>query len=113
MPTEEKKERRAKINTYAETACGCFTTLQKRAAFAVASSRLVAAAEPLGFFGRPPKRVGAAPCSQNSRRACSLVVGCRLAARNRFGLVIIRPVVETGGQPGAAYLAASPYGVVV
>ena len=60
MPTEEKIERRARIDTYAETACGCFTTLQKRAALAAASSRLVAAADPLGFFGRPPKRVGAA-----------------------------------------------------
>ena len=60
MTTEEKKERRERIDTYTETACGCFTTLQKQAAFMAASSHLVAAADPLGFFGRPPKRVGAA-----------------------------------------------------
>ena len=60
MPAEEKKERRAKINTYAETACDCFTTLRKLAAFAAASYRLVAVAVPLGFFGRVPKRLGAA-----------------------------------------------------
>ena len=41
------------------------------------------------------------------------MVGCRLAARNRFGLVIIWPVLESGGEPGAAGLTASPYGVVV
>ena len=50
------------VYTYADTICGCFTTLRKRAAFAAASSRLVAAAEPLGFFGLPAKRVGAARC---------------------------------------------------
>ena len=61
MPTEEKKEERhARINTYDETACSCFTALRKRAAFAAASSRLVVAAVLLGFFGRLPKRVGAA-----------------------------------------------------
>ena len=65
MPTEEKKERRARINTYNETARGCFTTLRKRAAFAAASSRLVAAAALLGFFGRLPNRLGAA------RRFCA------------------------------------------
>ena len=41
------------------------------------------------------------------------MVGCQLAARNRFGLVIIRPVLEVGGEPGAACLTASPYGIVV
>ena len=44
------------IYTYADTICGCFTTLRKRAAFAAASSRLVAAAPPLGFFGRLPNK---------------------------------------------------------
>ena len=48
------------IYTYADTVCGCFTTLRKRAAFAAASSRLVAAAPPLGFFGRLPNKVGTA-----------------------------------------------------
>ena len=48
------------IYTYADTVCGCFTTLRKRAAFAAASSRLVAAAVLLGFFGRLPKWVDAA-----------------------------------------------------
>ena len=37
--------------TYAEIACGCFTALQKQAAFVAASSRLVAAVEALDFFG--------------------------------------------------------------
>ena len=41
------------------------------------------------------------------------MVGSRLAARNRFGLVIIRPVIEAGGEAGAACLAAAPRGVVV
>ena len=48
------------IYTYADTICGCFTTLRKRAAFAAASSRLVAAVPPLGFFGRLPNNLGAA-----------------------------------------------------
>ena len=43
--------------TYAEISCGVFTTLRKRLAFAAASSRLVAAVEPLGFFGRLPNRL--------------------------------------------------------
>ena len=47
-------------STYAETSCGFFTSLRKRMAFAAASSRLVAAAEPLGFFGRLPNKLGAA-----------------------------------------------------
>ena len=51
--------------TYAETAKGCFTALRKRAAFAAASSRLVAAVEALDFFGRLPKRIDAA------RRFCA------------------------------------------
>ena len=46
--------------TYAEIACGCFTALRKRAAFAAASSRLVAAMGALDFFGRLPKRIDAA-----------------------------------------------------
>ena len=63
----EKEERiRKKIDTYAETVCGCFTTLRKQAAFAAASSRLVAAAPPLGFFGRLPNKPDAA------RRFCPL-----------------------------------------
>ena len=65
MLTEEKKERRERIDTYPETTCGCFTTLRKRAAFAAASSCLVAVAVPLGFFGQLPKSVGAA------RRFCT------------------------------------------
>ena len=48
------------IYTYADTVCGCFTTLRKRAAFAAASSRLVAVAALLGLFGRLPNRLGAA-----------------------------------------------------
>ena len=48
------------VYTYADTVCGCFTALRKRAAFADASSRLVAAALPLGFFGRLPNKPGAA-----------------------------------------------------
>ena len=47
-------------STYAETSCGFFTPLRKRMAFAAASSLLVAAAEPLGFFGRLPNKLGAA-----------------------------------------------------
>ena len=56
--TREKKEKRVhkRVQTYADTVCGCFTTLRKRAAFAAASSCLVAAAPPLGFFGRLSKR---------------------------------------------------------
>ena len=54
-----------KVDTYAETFCGCFTALRKRAAFAAASSRLVAAVEALDFFGRLPKRPEAA------RRFCA------------------------------------------
>ena len=48
------------VYTYADTVCGCFTTLRKRAAFTAASSRLVAATEALDFFGRLPKKVDAA-----------------------------------------------------
>ena len=51
--------------TYAEIACGYFTALRKRDAFTAASSRLVAAVEPLDFFGRLPKKVDAA------RRFCA------------------------------------------
>ena len=47
------------IDTYVETICGSFTTLRKRVAFAAASSRLVATAELLGFFGRLPNMLGA------------------------------------------------------
>ena len=54
-----------RIDTYAKTFCGSFTTLRKRAAFAAASSRLVAAAPLLGLFGRLPNRLGAA------RRFCA------------------------------------------
>ena len=48
------------VYTYADTVCGCFTTLRKRAAFTAASSRLVAAAPPLGFFGHLPNKPDAA-----------------------------------------------------
>ena len=51
--------------TYAEIACSYFTALRKRAAFAAASSHLVAAVETLDFFGRLPKKVDAA------RRFCA------------------------------------------
>ena len=64
-PASKEKFRRASIeednkkyktfDAYAEIACGCFTALRKRAAFTAASSRLVAAVEPLDFFGRLPK----------------------------------------------------------
>ena len=47
-------------STYAETSCGSFPTLRKRMAFAAASSRLVAAAEPLGSFDWLPNRLDAA-----------------------------------------------------
>ena len=53
------------IYTYADTVCGCFTALRKRATFAAASSRLVAAAPPLGFFGRLSNKPDAA------RRFCA------------------------------------------
>ena len=60
--TREKKEKRVykRVRTYADTVCGCFTVLRKRAAFAAASSRLVAAAPPLGFFVRLPNKPWAA-----------------------------------------------------
>ena len=60
--TREKKEKRVyeRKRTYADTVCGCFTVLRKRAAFAAASSRLVAAAPPLGFFVRLPNKPWAA-----------------------------------------------------
>ena len=45
---------------YAETSGGFFTSLRKRLAFAIASSRLVAAVVPLNFFGRLPSELGAA-----------------------------------------------------
>ena len=48
------------MNAYAETSGGFFTSLRKRLAFATASSRLVAAAAPLNFFGRPLSELGAA-----------------------------------------------------
>ena len=58
----QRKEERIHegVYTYADTVCGCFTALRKRAAFAAASSRLVAAAPPLGFFGRLPNKPDAA-----------------------------------------------------
>ena len=37
------------------------------------------------------------------------MVGCQLAARNRFGLVIIRPVLEAGPKPRASGLVAFPH----
>ena len=52
---EEDNKKYKTFNAYAEIACGCFTALRKRAAYAAASSRLVAAVEPLDFFGRLPK----------------------------------------------------------
>ena len=45
---------------YAETNGGFFTSLQKRLAFAAASSHLVVAAAPLNFFDRPPSILGPA-----------------------------------------------------
>ena len=33
--------------------------------------------------------------------------GCRLAARNGFGFILVRPVVKGGSEPGAACFAAS------
>ena len=48
------------IYTYTDTICGRFTTLRKQAAFEADSSRLVAAAPPLGFFGRLPNKPYAA-----------------------------------------------------
>ena len=58
---ERKKEStQRKIRTYADTVCGCFTVLRKRAAFTAASSHLVAAAPPLGFFVRLPNKPWAA-----------------------------------------------------
>ena len=54
--TQTRSTRKEKVreedSTYSETSCGSFTALRKWMAFAAASSRLVAAAEPLGFFGR-------------------------------------------------------------
>ena len=47
---------------YAETSGGFFNSLQKRLAFAAASSRLVAVAAPLNFFARPPSVLGPARC---------------------------------------------------
>ena len=41
------------------------------------------------------------------------MIGHQLAVRDDFRLVIIRPVVEAGSKPGAAWLAASHHGVVV
>ena len=41
------------------------------------------------------------------------MVGRRLAARDDFRLVIIRPVVEAGSKPGAACFAASCLGFIV
>ena len=61
--------------TYAEIACGCFTALWKRAAFAAASSRLVAAVEALDFFGRLRKKVDAARCFYMPPRAAGAVDG--------------------------------------
>ena len=46
--------------TYAETSGGFFTSLRKRLALAIASSRLVAAATPLNFFNLPPVALGPA-----------------------------------------------------
>ena len=48
---EEDNKKYKTFDAYAEIAYGCFTALRKRAA----SSRLVAAVEPLDFFGRLPK----------------------------------------------------------
>ena len=60
--SHQRKEKRVHegVCTYADTVCGCFTALRKRAALAAASSRLVAAVEALDFFGRLPKRPEAA-----------------------------------------------------
>ena len=56
----QRKNKALRQNTHAETNGGFFTSLRKRMAFAAASSRRVAAAEPLGFFGRLPNKVGTA-----------------------------------------------------
>ena len=97
---------REAVSTYAETSCGSFTALRKRMAFAAASSRLVAAAEPLGFFGRLPNRLGAALRLCAPPRAVGaadklapLLVGPRLAARDDFSRVVIWPVLEAGSEP--------------
>ena len=82
--------------TYAEIAWGCFTALRKRAAFAAASSRFVAAVEGLDFFGRLSKRPEAA---RRDGRARALIVGRRLATRGDFGFSIVRPVLEARGEP--------------
>ena len=58
--TKEKKESTQRKRTYADMVCGCFTNLRKLAAFAAASSRLVAAAPPLGFFVWLPNKPWAA-----------------------------------------------------
>ena len=64
--TKERKKRKKESTqikrTYADTVCGCFTVLRKRAAFAAASSCLVAATPPLGFFVRLPNKPWAARC---------------------------------------------------
>ena len=61
--------------TYADTVCGCFTALRKRAAFMAASSRLVAAVEALDFFGRLPKKVDTARCFCAPPRAADAADG--------------------------------------
>lgn len=52
---EEDNKKYKTLDAYDEIACDCFTALRKRAAFAAASSRLVAAVEALDFFGPLPK----------------------------------------------------------
>ena len=55
---KENKIKAAKA--YAETSGDFFTSLRKRLALAAASSRLVAAAAPLSFFGLPPSELSLA-----------------------------------------------------
>ena len=42
-----------------------------------------------------------------------MLIGCRLAARDDFDLIVVRPVVKGNSKPGAACFTASRLGVVV
>ena len=102
--TQEKKEGEytEREKAYADTACGCFTTLRKWAAFAAASSRLVIAAEQ----ARCDRMLLPAAPSRRRGGGTRAVARRRLAARDDFSLVIIWPVVEADSKPGAACFAA-------
>ena len=56
----QRKNKALRQNTHVETSGRFFTSLRKQMAFAAASSHRVAAAEPLGFFGRLPNKFGTA-----------------------------------------------------